>query len=187
MLNGRTILLQVFCVLFVVASAFGQEESDSHVITVTQKIDVAKLNTAVENLDTTVKALNTTVGELKTTVGELKTSVTKLEERTGIMLNLLYIILAGILGSPLVTILIYRRFNKEKESVGMGNPTVSDEKEDVGTGDPTLHELLKELLVKLDAPSLEEVPSRRSSTGAPSGDERIDYLRPEYHSTGKTV
>ena len=173
MLNGRTLLFQVFCILFVVASAFGQEESDSHVITVSQKIDVAKLNTTVGNLDTTVKALNTTVGELKTTVGELKASVTKLEERTGIMLNLLYIILAGILGSPLVTILIYKRFNKEKESVDTGNPT--------------LHELLKELLVKLDGPSLEEVPSRRSSTGSPSGNEPIDYLGPDYHSTGKTV
>ena len=176
MLNGRTILLQVFCILFIIASAFGQEESDSHVITVTQKIDVAKLNTTVGNLDTTVKALNTTVGELKTTVKELKTSVTKLEERTGIMLNLLYIILAGILGSPLVTILIYRRFNKEKESVDTGNRTISNEKEDVDTGNPILHELLKELLVKLDTLPLEEVPSRRSSTRSSSADEPIDYL-----------
>ena len=38
MLNGRTILLQVFCVFFIFASAFGQEEADSHVLTVTQKI-----------------------------------------------------------------------------------------------------------------------------------------------------
>ena len=169
MLNGRTILLQVFCVFFVVASAFGQEESDSHVITVTQKIDVAKLNTTVENLDTTVKTLNTTVGELKTTVGELKTSVTKLEERTGIMLNLQYIILAGILGSPLATIFIYRRFNNKKESME--------------TADSTLHELLKELVMKLDVPRPEEAPNRRSSRTFSNRDQLIDDLKSDDYTT----
>lgn len=173
MLNGRTILLQVFCVFFLVASAFGQEESDSHVITVTQKIDVAKLNTTVGNLDTTVKALNTTVGELKTTVEELKTSVTKLEERTGIMLNLQYIILAGILGSPLATILIYRRFNNKNESTD--------------TADSTLHELIRELVTKLDTPSVEDPPSQRSSTMFPSGKESIDDLKSDNYATMRKV
>ena len=43
MLNGRVILCRILCILFVTA-AFGQDPSDSHIITVTQKIDVAKLN-----------------------------------------------------------------------------------------------------------------------------------------------
>ena len=51
------------------------------------------------------------------------------------------------------------------------------EKENVDTGDPILHELLKELLVKLDVPPLQEVPSRRSSTTSPSKTDSIDDLK----------
>ena len=106
MLNGRTILHGILCVLFI-AAAFGQEPSDPNIITVTEKIDLRELNTTVKELNTTVKELNTTVKELNKTVGELKTTVTKLEERTGIMLNLQYIILAGIFGPLLYS--IYQR------------------------------------------------------------------------------
>ena len=110
MLNGRAVLFGILCVLFV-AAAFGQDQSDSHIITVTKKIDVAKLDENVEELNRNVKALtdtleklNKNVETLTTTVGSLEKTVTKLEERTGIMLNLQYIILAGIFGPLLYSI-----------------------------------------------------------------------------------
>ena len=88
MLNGRTILLQVFCILFIIASAFGQEESDSHIITVTKKIDVEQLNENVEDLNDSVKTLtetisklDKTVDDLSTTVGDLKVTVARIDER----------------------------------------------------------------------------------------------------------
>ena len=53
MLNGRAICLGVLWILFV-AAAFGQQPPDSQVITVTEKIDLGKLNTTVGTLNTTV-------------------------------------------------------------------------------------------------------------------------------------
>lgn len=107
MLHGRTICLGVLWILFV-AAAFGQQPPDSQVITVTEKIDIGKLNTTVEKLDTTV-------GKLDTTVGELKTTVTRLDERTKWIGTLQFVILGVILGGPVVTIFFYRRFGKDNE------------------------------------------------------------------------
>ena len=64
MLNGWTITSGILCVLFVAAATFGQEQSDSHIITVTKEIDVAKLNENVEDLTKTVKDLTKTVEKL---------------------------------------------------------------------------------------------------------------------------
>ena len=114
MLNGRAICLGVLWILFVTA-AFGQQLPDSQVITVTEKIDLGKLNTTVGTLDTTVGKLDTTVGELSETVGELKTTVTRLDERTKWIGTLQFVILGAILGGPVVTIFFYRRFGKDNE------------------------------------------------------------------------
>ena len=110
MLNGRVILFGILCILFV-AAAFGQDPSDSHIITVTKKIDVAKLDENVQELNKNVQTLTDILGKLNEnmetltkTVGSLEKTVTKLEERTGIMLNLQYIILAGIFGPLLYSI-----------------------------------------------------------------------------------
>lgn len=110
MLNGRVVLLGILCVLFVTA-AFGQDSSDPNIIPVTKQIDVAKLDENVEELNRNVKTLTDTLGKLNEnvetltkTVGGLEKTVTKLEERTGIMLNLQYIILAGIFGPLLYSI-----------------------------------------------------------------------------------
>ena len=173
MRNGRAMLLRIFCILFILSAMLNEQvQSDSHIVKVTKEIDIGKLNETVEDLNTTVGTLNTTVGTLNTTVGKLETTVTKLEERTGIMLNLQYIILAGILGSPLVTIIIYRRFSKEKESTD--------------TVDPTL-QLLRELVMKLDVPPLEEVPNRRSLTRFPSGDELTNDLKSDDYATMEKI
>ena len=112
MLNGRAMLLGILCITFV-AAAFGQDQSDPNVITVTEKIDLGKLNTTVGKLNTTVETLNTTVGELSKTVGELEKTVTRLDERTKRISNLQFVILAAILGGPVVTILFYRRKDSE--------------------------------------------------------------------------
>ena len=112
MLHGRTICLGVLWILFV-AAAFGQQPPDSQVITVTEKIDIGKLNATVGKLDTTVGKLDTTVGKLDTTVGELKTTVTRLDERTKWIGTLQFVILGAILGGPVVTIFFYRRFGKD--------------------------------------------------------------------------
>lgn len=114
MLNGRTICLGVLWILFV-AAAFGQQLPNSQIITVTEKIDLGKLNTTVGTLDTTVGKLDTTVGELSKTVGELKTTVTRLDERTKWIGTLQFVILGAILGGPVVTIFFYRRFGKNNE------------------------------------------------------------------------
>ncbi len=122
MRSRQVMLLGILCVLFFVAAASGQEQSDSHIITVTKKIDVAKLNENVENLTKTVEGLtktveklNETVGTLNTTVGGLEKTVARIDERTDNMRTLQFVILAAILGGPLVTILVSRRFSKDNE------------------------------------------------------------------------
>ena len=126
----QVILFGILCILLV-AVAFGQDPSDSHIITVTKKIDVAKLDENVQELNRNVKTLsgtleklNENVEKLTTNVGNLEKTVTKLEERTGILLNLQYIILAGIFG-PLLYSIYQNRKNKtqaEATSVDKSEP-----------------------------------------------------------------
>ena len=125
MLNGRGVLFGILCVLLV-AAAFGQDQSDPNIITVTKQIDVAKLYENVEELNRNVKTLTGTLGKLNEnvetlnkTVGSLEKTVTKLEERTSIMLNLQYIILAGIFGPLLYS--IYQ--NNKKNARGKATST----------------------------------------------------------------
>lgn len=121
MLNGWTIPSGILCVLFVVAATFGQEQSDSHIITVTKEIDVAKLNENVEDLTKTVKdltktveKLDTTVETLNTTVGELEKTVARIDERTKGISNWQYVILAGIFGPLLLS--VYDRIKQNSEN-----------------------------------------------------------------------
>ena len=125
MLNRRGVLFGILCVLFVPA-AFGQDPSEPNIITVTKQIDVAKLDENVEELNRNMKTLTDTLGKLNEnvenlteTVGKLEKTVTKLEERTSIMLNLQYIILAGIFGPLLYA--IYQ--NNKKNARGKATST----------------------------------------------------------------
>ena len=102
MLNGRSILIVVLCALFVVIDAFGQDQSDSHIITVTKKIDLGKLNENVEDLNKNVKSLTETINKLNDTVDKLTVTTARLDERTKTNSNLLYILIAGVFGIPLV-------------------------------------------------------------------------------------
>ncbi len=82
MRNRRAILIGILCVLSVVSAAYGQDPSDSGVITVTKKIDVAKLNENVEDLNKNVENLGKTIGDLSANVKTLNDTVTRLDERT---------------------------------------------------------------------------------------------------------
>ena len=82
MRNRRAILIGILCVLSVVSTAYGQDPSDSGVITVTKKIDVAKLNENVEDLNKNVENLGKTIDALSANVKTLNETVTRLDERT---------------------------------------------------------------------------------------------------------
>ena len=82
MRNRRVILIGILCVLSIVSAAYGQDTSDSGVITVTKKIDVAKLNENVEDLNKNVENLEKTINVLSANVKTLNETVTRLDERT---------------------------------------------------------------------------------------------------------
>ncbi len=82
MRNRWAILIGILCVLSIVSAAYGQDPSDSGVITVTQKIDVAKLNENVEDLNKNVENLGQTINALSANVKTLNDTVTRLDERT---------------------------------------------------------------------------------------------------------
>ena len=103
--NRRAILIGILCVFSVVSAAYGQEPSDSHIVTITEKIDLRELNTTVKRLDTTVAELNKTVGELNKTLGELETMVKGIDERTQGIAKVQHVILSSFIGSLVVAII----------------------------------------------------------------------------------
>ncbi len=174
MLNRRAILLGILCVLFVVA-AFGQDSSDPNIITVTRKIDVAKLDENVQELNRNVKTLSDTLGKLNEnvetltkTVGSLEKTVTKLEERTGIMLNLQYIILAGIFGP-----LLYSIYQNKKNKTG-GEATSVNKSETASTNLAQMSEG-------------EIAPTPTASSRFPEGKELKEYLKSDSFTTTEKV
>ena len=104
MLNGWVILFGILCVLFV-TTAFGQEQSDPNIITVTEEIDLRELNTTVKELSKTVGKLNKIVEELSKTVAELKTTVNRIDENMQGIAKVQHVILASII-APLVVAII---------------------------------------------------------------------------------
>ena len=115
MRNGRNTLcgiLGIFFVLSVVLMASGQPApSDSGVITVTEKIDVGELNRNVKDLSKDLKELSENLKELNKNVKELNTQFARLDERTKLNSNLLYILIAGVFGIPLTRVL-WSNWNK---------------------------------------------------------------------------
>ena len=104
------VILGVFFVLFVSSSTLGQATlSESGVITVTEKINVAELNRNVKDLDASVKDLREDMKELSTNLKNLNNNITqlnaqftRLDERTQNNSRLLYVIIAGVFGIPIV-------------------------------------------------------------------------------------
>ena len=112
MLNGRVILFGILCVLFV-AAAFGQDQSDPNIITVTKQIDVAKLDENVEELNRNVKTLTDTLGKLNEnvetltkTVGDLEKTVVRIDERTKGILGWQYAIF-GVMGAIFASMVVF--------------------------------------------------------------------------------
>ena len=169
MLNGWVVLFGILCILFVTAS-FGQDQSDPNIITVTKQIDLAKLDENVQELNRNVKTLTDTLGKLNEnvetltkTVGNLEKTVTKLEERTGIMLNLQYIILAGIFGPLLYS--IYQN-NKNKTR---GEATSVNKSEAAATN-----------LAQMSEGKDTSTPT--PSSRFPEGEELTDLLKSDSHA-----
>ena len=104
------VILGIFFVLSVTSSVLGQATlSESGVITVTEKINVAELNRNVKDLDASVKDLREDMKELSTNLKNLNNNITqlnaqftRLDERTQNNSRLLYIIIAGVFGIPIV-------------------------------------------------------------------------------------
>ena len=193
MLNGQTILLQVFCILFVVASAFGQEESDSHIITVTKKIDVEKLNENVEDLNDSVKTLtetisrlDKTVGDLSTTVGDLKVTVARIDERTDGISKWQYVILAGIFGPLLLS--VYDRYKKSNEgkttstNTAQANPSVGTTHQvpQAGSSEATP-------IQTTEGGENKDASTKVLQTDFSSRDKLTRYLKSEQHTTRRKV
>ena len=189
MLNGRVILLGILCVLFVDA-AFGQEPSDSHIITVTKEIDVAKLNENVEDLTKTVKdltktveKLDTTVETLNTTVGELKETVARIDERTKGISNWQYVILAGIFGPLLLS--VYDRIKQNSESKTTSIQAGQSETTPVQTSQDNKSETTSTNSTQTS--ERERVPTPTSASKFPDGEELKEYLKSDSHATKAKV
>ena len=84
MRNGRAVLFGILCALFV-AAAFGQEQSDPNIITVTERINIANLNNNVEKLGDAVKKLTESTEKLSGNVGKLTESVNSLNTRVAVL------------------------------------------------------------------------------------------------------
>lgn len=121
-------ILGIFFVLSVVLMASGQPApSDSGVITVTEKIDVGELNRNVRDLSKNLKELSENLKELNKNVQELNKQFARLDERTELHSNLLYILIAGVFGIPLTRVLWsnWNKRSKKNEEHSQGTATHS--------------------------------------------------------------
>ena len=132
MLNGRAVLIGILCFLLVAFAAFGQEELDPNVITVTEKINVVDLNNNVERLSEAVEKLSENVEKLTESVNSLNIRVGVLEERTQGTAKTVHVILASFIGPLVVGILvtiivslIIRNKNSEVRMVSTNTTQVS--------------------------------------------------------------
>ena len=129
MQNGQNTLcgiLGIFFVLSVVFMAAGQPvPSDSGVITVTEKIDIGELNRNVKDLSKDMRELSKNLKELNKNVEELNTQFARLDERTKLHSNLLYILIAGVFGIPLTRVLWanWSKRNRKNEEHTQGTAT----------------------------------------------------------------
>lgn len=110
MRNGRAILIGILCVLSAVSAAYGQDTSDSGVITVTKDIDVSKLAENMEELNRNMKTLTETitkleesVTDLNTTVADMQIRVAGIERDTKNNTRWQYVILVGIFAPMLLS------------------------------------------------------------------------------------
>ena len=173
-LNGRVILFGILCVLFVVA-AFGQEQSDPNIVTVTEQINIADLNNNVEKLGDAVKKLTESteklsgnVGKLTESVNSLNTRVAVLEERTQGTAKTVHVILASFIGPLVVAILaaIIIHLITRKNSEGRAAATNTTQVNQSGG---------------------EIAPVATASSRFPEGEELKEYLKSDSFTTKEPI
>ena len=186
MLNGRVICLGVLWVLFV-AAAFGQDQSDPNIITVVKKIDVSKLNENVEDLNKNVATLTETISKLGDNVKTLNDTVTRLDERTKWISNLQFVILAVILGSPLVTILVYRRYSKDNEGTNTVDRLAKQISDLTSVQAENTAQITNLLSAQTKISTTRDVPGDPKAPSVEELDEFTDNIRTQQHDTTDTV
>ena len=176
MRNRRAILIGILCILSVVSAAYGQDPSDSGVITVTKKIDVAKLNENVEDLNKNVENLGKTIDKLSANVKTLNDTVTRLDERTKGIANWQYIIL-GVIGTIFASMVVFfltqgasylRKTNSKSDTV----PTQASQANQ-STAASTNPAQISEG---------EAAPTSIAPSKFPEGKELEDYLKSDSHA-----
>ena len=188
MLNGRAILLEIFCVLFVfsvasTALAQSQSATDSLIEKIYQSetrvrdhIDtkIADVNTQITDINTKIGTINTNVAVDTTNIGNMQTDIDDLK-------GTVTWIWRGIIG--IFATLILSVVGYILKSIWQSRTN----KDSVETIDPTLQELLKELVTRLDIPRPEEVPSRSPATRFLSEGELRDNLKSDDYATMEKV
>ena len=194
MLKGPAILLGVLCVLFVTA-AFGQEQSDPNIITVTERINIANLNNNVKELGDAVKKLTEiteklsgNVEKLTESVNSLNTRVAVLEERTQGTAKTVHVILASFIGPLVVAILaaiilffINRNRNSEGRTAATNTTQVNQSE-----ANPTQVSQNNER----DTASTNEgeaAPTQTSSSRFPEGEKLTEYLKSDDLATKEPI
>ena len=175
MLKGPAILLGVLCVLFVTA-AFGQEQSDPNIITVTERINIANLNNNVKELGDAVKKLTEiteklsgNVEKLTESVNSLNTRVGGLEERTQGTAKTVHVILASFIGPLVVAILaaiIIHLITRNRNSEGIAAATNT---------------------TQVNQSDSETAPAATASSRFPEGEELKEYLKSDSFTTKEPV
>ena len=188
MLNGRAILLEIFCVLFVFSAASttlaqSQSATDSIIEKIYQSetrvrdhIDAktADVNTQISDINTKIGTINTNVAVNTTNIGNMQKDIDDLK-------GTVTWIWRGVIGIFVTLILSVVCYIFKTMWQSRGN------RDSVETVDPTLQELLKELVARVDMPRPEEVPSRRSPTTFLSEDELKDNLKSDDYATMEKV
>ena len=180
MRNRRIILIGILCVLSIVSAVYGQEPSDSGVITVTQKIDVSKLAENVEELNRNMKTLTETITKLEESVTALNTTVVDMQIRiAGIERDTKnnarwqYVILAGIFGPLLLS--VYEKMKKNNDNKTTSTQVVHSNQ---STADPTNPAQISEG---------ETAAASIVSSEFPEGKELEDLLKSDSHATREKV
>ncbi len=187
-----TILLGILCVLFV-AAAFGQEPSDSHIITVTEKINVVELNNGVKTLNRNVEKLTENVEKLTESVNSLTTRVAVLEERTQGTAKTVHVILASFIGPLVVAILaaiivslIIRNRNSE-DRVAATNTTQVNQSEATSVQASQNNESETASTNPAQTSEREPASTSTSSPKFPDEEELKEYLKSYSPTTKETV
>lgn len=174
MRNRRAILIGILCVLSVVSAAYGQDPSDSGVITVTKDIDVLKLAENVEELNRNMKTLTETITKLEesvtalnTTVADMQIRVAGIERDTKNNTRWQYVILAGIFAPMLLS--VYEKIKRNNDDKTTSTQVVHPNQSTAASTDPA------------PISEAETAPTSIVPSKFPEGKELEEYLKSDSH------